>query len=48
MLFADGKIDDRERKLFHELKGQAGQVSHEFEVLFADAMDQPQQQHTCG
>src|SRR5689334_9937084 len=48
MLFADGKIDDRERKLLHELKGEAGQVSHEFEVLFADSMKQPPEQHTCG
>jgi uncharacterized tellurite resistance protein B-like protein len=48
MLFADGKIDDRERKLLHELKGEAGQVSSEFEALFADSMKQPPEQHTCG
>jgi uncharacterized tellurite resistance protein B-like protein len=48
MLFADGKIDDRERKLLHELKGEAGQVSHEFEALFAESMKQPPEQHTCG
>jgi hypothetical protein len=48
MLFHDGKIDDRERKLLHELKGEAGQVSREFEVLFADSMKQPPEQHTCG
>jgi len=48
LLFADGKIDDQERKLLHELKGEANQVSREFEALFADAMKQPQEQHTCG
>jgi uncharacterized tellurite resistance protein B-like protein len=48
MLFADGKIDDRERKLLHELKGEAKQVSHEFEALFEECMKQPPEQHTCG
>jgi hypothetical protein len=48
LLFANGKIDDQERKLLHELKGEANQLSHEFEVLFADSMKQPQEQHTCG
>ncbi len=48
LLFADGKIDDQERKLLHELKGEAKQVCHEFGALFADTMKQPQEQHTCG
>ena len=48
MLFADGKIDDEERKFLHELKGEAEQVSREFEVLFEDSMKQPPEQHTCG
>jgi uncharacterized membrane protein YebE (DUF533 family) len=48
MLFADGKIDDEERKLLHELKGEAKEVSREFEALFAESMKQPQEQHTCG
>jgi hypothetical protein len=48
LLFADGKIDDQERKLLHELKGEAKQISREFEALFADSMKQPQEQHTCG
>jgi hypothetical protein len=47
-LFADGKIDDGERKLLHELKSQAEQISREFEVLFRESMMQPQEQHTCG
>lgn len=48
MLFADGKIDDEERKFLHELKGEAKQISPEFEGLLADSMKQPQEQHTCG
>ncbi len=48
MLFADGTIDDEERKFLHELKGEARQVSPEFEVLFKESMKQPQEQRTCG
>ena len=48
MLFADGKIDDEERKFLHELKGEAKQVSPEFEALFAEGMKEPMEQHTCG
>ena len=48
MLYADGKIDDEERKFLHELQGEAKQVSRDFEVLFAESMKQPQEQHTCG
>src|SRR5947209_12253892 len=32
MVFADGKVDDQERKLLHELKGEAKHVSPEFEA----------------
>jgi hypothetical protein len=48
MLFADGKIDDEERKFLHELKGEAKQVSREFEVLFEESMKEPPEQRTCG
>ena len=48
MLFADGQIDDEERKFLHELKGEAKQVSREFEALFEESMEQPQEQRTCG
>jgi uncharacterized tellurite resistance protein B-like protein len=48
MLFADGKIDDEERKFLHELKGEAKSVSPEFDLLFGESMKQPQEQHTCG
>jgi uncharacterized tellurite resistance protein B-like protein len=48
MLFADGKIDDEERKFLHELKGEARQVSREFHVLFDECMKEPPEQRTCG
>jgi len=48
MLFADGKIDDHERKFLHEVKGEATHCSSEFEALFVECMKQPRQQHTCG
>jgi hypothetical protein len=48
MVFADGKINDEERKFLHELRGEAKQISHDFELLFTECMKQPQEQHTCG
>ena len=33
MLYADGKIDDHEKKFLRELRGEAKQVSPEFEAL---------------
>jgi hypothetical protein len=48
MLFADGKIEDEERKFLHELKGESAQVCREFQELFDDTMKQPAEQHTCG
>lgn len=48
MLFADQRIDDRERKFLHELKGEAKEVSRELEALFNECMKEPPEQHTCG
>lgn len=48
LLFADGVIKDEERKLVHELMGEAETLCHEFQVLFHECMKQPQEQHTCG
>jgi len=48
MLFADDKIDDEDRKFLHELKGEAKQVSREFDMLFEESMRQPPGQRTCG
>jgi hypothetical protein len=43
VLFADGTITDEERKLLHELRGEARHVSAEFEALFAEGMKQPRE-----
>src|SRR5262245_27725035 len=48
LLFADDRIADEERKFLHEIKGEAKQVSPEFEALFRESMKQPPEQHTCG
>ena len=48
LLFHDARIKDEERKFLHEVKGEAEQVSAEFEALFVESMKQPQEQHTCG
>ena len=48
MLFADGKIDDEERKFLHELKGEAKNVSPEFQALFTECMKEGPEQRTCG
>jgi len=48
MLFTDGKLHDEGRKFLHELKGEATQVSREFESLFEESMKQPPEQRTCG
>ena len=48
MLFADGQFRDEERKLLRELKGEAKEVSQEFEVLFEESMKRPHEPHTSG
>jgi polyhydroxyalkanoate synthesis regulator phasin len=48
MLFADGKIKDEEKKFLQELKGEAQEVSKEFEALFDEAMKMPQERRTSG
>lgn len=48
VLLADGTIKDEERKFLHELRGEAQELSWEFEALFAQAMKLPQERHTCG
>jgi uncharacterized tellurite resistance protein B-like protein len=48
MLLADGKIKDEERKFLHELKGEAKEVSREFETFFAECMKEVPEQHTSG
>ena len=48
MLFADGKIDDEERKFLHELNGESEHVSPVFDALFKESMNRPQERHTYG
>jgi hypothetical protein len=38
MLFADGKVDDAEKKFLQALKSEARQVSPEFQQLFDECM----------
>lgn len=38
MLFADGKIDDREKKFLRDLKREARQTSPEFQILYGECM----------
>jgi hypothetical protein len=45
---AGGKIDDEGRKFLHQLKGEAREVSPEFEALFKECMKLPPEQHTSG
>lgn len=39
-------IQDDDRRLLHELKGEAQAVALEFDSLFAEAMKQPQDRHS--
>jgi uncharacterized tellurite resistance protein B-like protein len=48
LLFADGKIEDEERRFVHQLKGEAKEVSPEFEALDKEVMKQPMERHTAG
>jgi hypothetical protein len=36
MLFRDGKVGEREKKLLHQLKGEAKQTSAEFNALYEE------------
>jgi hypothetical protein len=48
MLYADVTIKDEERKFLHELKGEAKEVSREFEKLYLECIKEAPEQHTCG
>ncbi len=48
VIFRDGAVSDEERKLLHELKGEATSVGPEFEALFTEAMKMPVERHTSG
>jgi hypothetical protein len=38
MLYADGRIDDREKKFLHQLRGEARQACPEFEALCKECL----------
>lgn len=38
MIWDDGRVDEREKKLLRELKGEAKRVSPEFEALFQECL----------
>ena len=38
MIFADGKVNEREKKLLRELKGEASRVSPEFQALYEECL----------
>jgi hypothetical protein len=46
LLLDDGRIDDEERKFLRELKGEASKFPKEFEELYNECMNMPQEQHT--
>ena len=47
-VFLDGLLKDEGRKLLHELKGEAKEVSRDFEALYVECMKRPMESHTCG
>ncbi len=38
MIFADGKVNEREKKLLCELKGEATRISPEFQTLYEECL----------
>lgn len=38
VIFSDGRVGDRERKLVRELRGEAARTCPEFEALYADVL----------
>ena len=38
VIFADGKVSEREKKLIRELRGEATRACPEFETLYADVL----------
>jgi len=48
LLWADGVIDDRERKFLHDLRGEAKEVSPEFQALFDACLKSSPEARTAG
>jgi hypothetical protein len=48
MIFHDDKLEDEERKFLHQLKGEAKEVSPEFEAFLLESMKYPPERRTAG
>lgn len=48
MVFADGTVQDEERTLLRELRGEATAHSPEFDALFAEVEETPPESRTSG
>ncbi|AGA27754.1 hypothetical protein [Singulisphaera acidiphila] len=48
LVLQDDKIEDEEREFLRQLKGEAAEVSLEFEALFGECMKYPPEQRTSG
>jgi hypothetical protein len=48
VIFRDDTLEDEERKFLQELKGEAKEVSSEFEAFFSEAMKHPPERRTAG
>jgi hypothetical protein len=48
MILHDDKIEDEEREFLRQLKGEAAEVSPEFDALFGECMKYPPEQRTSG
>jgi uncharacterized tellurite resistance protein B-like protein len=48
MIFQNDKLEDEERKFLQQLKGEAQQVSPEFEAFLLESMKYPPERRTAG
>jgi uncharacterized tellurite resistance protein B-like protein len=48
MIFHNDKLEDEERKFLHELKGEAKELSPEFEAFLVKTLKYPPERRTAG
>jgi len=48
MVLQDDKVEDEEREFLRQLKGEAAELSPEFDALFGECMNYPPEQRTSG
>lgn len=48
MVFQNDKLEDEEREFLHQLKGEAKEVSPEFEVFLLETLKYPPERRTAG